>query len=595
MRLILCFANKLLRQSLAVLLAAFLCHGVVYAWACIDCGSRCCSDTFLGRVCEPSCSATCAAANLGCGQVEVPSPVPGAPPVVVAKIDPAVGAAILTGGLVNPVSQKATSDAILNVTKAVQDVAANVAKAAKDTEAEVARAGRSIETAAQALAEYEKAVLTGQKKSIDQSLEKLREGKVVDALWRQAVDPLRNKSDAAAAASMKSDVLRTVGQLGASVYGGPGGAAAYAAWLAYYQSGGDLNVALRAGIITGAASYAMGAANKISTVDAAGDLVMTQAVKKAVVVGAIGGLSVAAAGGNESAVRDGFLRAGAMIVIQEGFREYTGHELTEESRPGRSSILKAPKGPAYCVSSVVECRQPPPGAAKFVNGKFVGWDQSKLDPTAPHVGTSFPSDPAAPPTQFTWPKWTGEGGGVMKVIGSTPGANAMGVFHDQWAVNWNMPPVVLEASIYPAIVLTYNGTSAPLFEQIRDQAVASGKEVASIAPSSDKAQRAIDAVLRNTDTPAADATGLPVPIRESQVDATFMCASANSQRMIAVEIDEQRRAFACRVLYRAKDQVTVPWRAEHEVNYCTSKAVQLAKVQLKAGYRCAVATSTPRR
>ena len=146
--------------------------------------------------------------------------------MVVAKIDPAVGAAILTGGLVNPVSQKATSDAILNVTKAVQDVEANVAKAAKDTEAEVARAGRSIETAAQALAEYEKAVLTGQKKSLDQSLEQLREGKVVDALWRQAVDPLRNQSDAAAAASMKSDILRTVGQLGASVYGGPGGAAA---------------------------------------------------------------------------------------------------------------------------------------------------------------------------------------------------------------------------------------------------------------------------------------------------------------------------------------------------------------------------------
>jgi hypothetical protein len=43
-----------------------------------------------------------------------------------------------------------------------------------------------------------------------------------------------------------------VGQVAATAYGGPGGAAAYAAWYAYRATGGDAETALRVALITGA-------------------------------------------------------------------------------------------------------------------------------------------------------------------------------------------------------------------------------------------------------------------------------------------------------------------------------------------------------
>lgn len=582
--------------AVAVILSAASLPGRAWAWECLDCSKKCCTTVDLGllgshTVCESTCQTTCAAANVGCGKID-PTP-PGLPPGTISPVpippvglDPAVGLAILTGGMVNPVTQKAVNDAIWNLNKAVKDAAWNLDKAGKDAEAEVGRVGRDAEALGNAAKHYGEAVVKGTGLSLNKAFTRVREGKVVDALWHMGTDRVVTESDAAAAAAQESSILRTVGQVSASVYGGPTGCAAYAAWLAYYQSGGDVNLALRVGIISGATAYAMAGAGDIPTRNATGELVASAVAKRAAVTGAIGGLAIAAAGGDENAVRDGFLRAGAMVLIQEGYREYTKHPLSETDREGKPSGLKASRGDAYCVSTVVNCRTPPPGAAKIVDGEFQGWDQSKLDPSAPHVGNS--SDLSS---TFKWPA-TGEGAPIMTAISKIPGANAMAVFHDQWALGWNMPPGVLQATIYPAVILTYNGTSAPLMEMVREQAVKKNANSSAAGPTAAQAappDGAGSVILVNRDAIKAD------PIQQQRLEVAYSCATSTDDRSIAVEVDDQKKTFACRVVYRAKGQRTVPWRAANDTQYCYKRAMKLANTQVDAGYLCGVAFATPRR
>lgn len=552
----------------------------------MDCNKKCCTKKLGFEVCEPFCQQTCAAANVGCGVIQVPV-IPGTPiqtpPISVPPLNGDVAATLLTGGMVNPVTKKATNDAIWNLTKAVKDIDKTVRKASDDTKDEAGRASRDIGDAGAAISQYVETKTKATGRSFNDALTRVREGKAIDAMWHLGTDQIQTEDKAASQAALKSDIVRTVGQVASTVYGGPGGAAAYAAWLAYHQSGGDINLALKVGIITGATSWAMQGAGTIPTQDAAGNMVASGVAKRVAVTGAIGGLAIAAAGGDENAVRDGFVKAGAMVLIQEGYRSYVKHELFETDKPGKESGFRASKGDAYCTSSVINCRNPPRGAAVYdKSGKFIGWDQSKLDPSAPHVGNSFPNDPNAPPQQFRWPT-TGEGSSFMKGISKVPGGNAMGVFHDQWALDWHMPPVVLQATIYPAVVLTYNGTSAPLFEYIRQVSLKEAKAVAK----QEAPNGYIPPVVYRDEA-------VRVPPKESQIETAYTCANRSESRSIAVEIEPKKSHFSCRVVYRSNFVRSIPWRAMHDPDYCFAKAKILSDAQKQWGYACMVATATPK-
>src|SRR5260370_22269699 len=76
-------------------------------------------------------------------------------------------------------------------------------------------------------------------------------------------------------------------------------------------------MAIRVGLITGATSAGFNAAGKLPIDTTA------QIAQKAIVTGAIGGLAVAAAGGDHDAVRDGFLLSGGMVLIQTAYDQAT--------------------------------------------------------------------------------------------------------------------------------------------------------------------------------------------------------------------------------------------------------------------------------
>lgn len=352
---------------------------------------------------------------------------------------------------------KAGTDTREAVAKAGTDTREAIAKAGTDTRVATAKGVQDLGTAGAAIGRFVERQLKGLDKDVRDADRRVREGKIVDALWHAATDPLKNTEENAALATQESNIIRTVGQVAASAYGGPGGAAAYAAWYAY-RATGNADLALRVGVITGATSAGFAAAGQLPTETA------SQIAEKTLVTGAIGGLAVAAAGGDEEAVKDGFLLSGGMVLIQTGYEKVTDHQID-----GRAA-----KGEAYCMATVgAECSPPKSayltdsdGNIKFDKNGDPLVDVTKTDPLRPHVGTWAKEND----TPFIG---AGERSASMTAVSRVPGMNAMAVFHDTWSVSWDMNAFTNVATIVPAVVLTYTGTGAPYFERLEDTAAAS--------------------------------------------------------------------------------------------------------------------------
>jgi len=340
------------------------------------------------------------------------------------------------------------------VEQAARDTGRAVEQGARDTGRAVEQGARDTGVAVQTLGRYAARQVRSQGDAIAGAARRVREGKFVDAVWHLAIDPLRDTERNAALAMQESDVLRAGAQVAASVQGGPPGAAAFAAWYTYRQTG-DAELALRVGLISGAASAGFSAVGGLPADSAA------QVAQKAILSGAVGGLAVAASGGDERAVLEGFVLAGGMVVVQAAYQNVTTHPL--DARPA--------EGAAYCMTSVgAECS---PEARAYVRDSQgnIRYDQNgrplvdvrATEPRRPHVGTWSSAD-SAPLVG------AGERSASMQAVARVPGMNAMALFHDQWSVSWKMDPVSNVATIPPAVIFTYHGTQAPALQAIRETA-----------------------------------------------------------------------------------------------------------------------------
>src|ERR1700757_2916104 len=108
-------------------------------------------------------------------------------------------------------------------------------------------------------------------------------------MWGLATEPAQSGEENFAKATQESEVINAAAGSAAAVYGGPAGAAAYAAWSTYRRTG-NADMALRAGILAGGTSQ-LGSSVAKMPAGTTGEI-----IKKAAVAGAAGGISVAAAG-----------------------------------------------------------------------------------------------------------------------------------------------------------------------------------------------------------------------------------------------------------------------------------------------------------
>lgn len=443
----------------------------------------------------------------------------------------------------------------------------NLEKAGRDTEAEVGRFGHSLEDAAHAIGHYLEHQGQGAGETLSNAERRLREGKVVDALWHLSTEPYQHTSDNAALAVQESEYLNTVAQVAATAYGGPNGAAAYAAWLTYTQTG-NADLALRAGVLTFATSTAFASAGGMSTATT------SDIARKAAVTAAIGGLAVAAAGGDENAVQQGFLKAGAMVLVQDGYKKYTGTNLD-----GRAS-----EGDAYCMTAQDAACSPSESAyVRDANGNIVRnangdpvIDMSKVDPRRPHVGTMGGAGT---------PGWADERGALMTGISRIPGMNAMSVFHDQWMISWDKGTLVTVSTIIPATVLTYTGTGAGYYDYLKDTVIKNGTP----AVAGVQAEPAL-AVPAN---PAPDAKPPGMQVNNEADESLFRTTSAimaincvSDKLELSFVIDVPDGGTSCRVVGLSNTTgPSIVGKADH-VNTCYQIANDRVKEAVSGGFSC---------
>lgn len=456
--------------------------------------------------------------------------------------------------------EKAGQDAGKTIEKALQDTGKTLEKAAQDTVQEADRGVKNVEEAGRAIGKFVERQAQGLGESLSTAEKRVREGKVVDALWHLGTDQFRYTEESAAKAAQESSLINTIGQVAASAYGGPGGAAAYAAWYTYKQTG-DADLALRVGLITGATSAGFSA---VGTMPANTD---GELAKKVLLGGAIGGLAVAASGGDEAAIKEGFWRSGGMILVQDGYKRVTKHELD-----ARSS-----KGEAYCMLTLdmnSQCAPPKEAYVRDGNGNIRLDSEGKpmvdvrnTDPTRPHVGHMSTESQAT---------WSHERGQFMTSVSRIPGMNAMSVFHDHWSVSWDMNSLINVGSIAPAIVLTYAGTGAPVYDLIQRT---------SVANSPDKRERELK---QSSDSGLAQMT-IGEQLSASSIEdfsASFVCIGKTRTRRIVVESPRDNNDYICRVIYSNEKATSVPWYAKHQKDFCLSKAAYLVSRHVSGGWSC---------
>lgn len=349
--------------------------------------------------------------------------------------------------------KKGAHDAGKAVEKGAHDTGKAVEKGAHDTGKTIEKAVQDTGKAGETVYKFGVREISGIGSSVRDADKRLREGKVIDALWHFTTDPIVHTEQNAAQAAQESELVRVAGQIAASAYGGPGGAAAYASWLTYNQTK-DVGLALRVGAITGAAAYATGGVSKISNAHAGA------IAEKTIMAGAIGGAAVAAAGGDKQSIQEGFLKAGGAVLIQSVYEAQTEHKLD----------ARASKGDAYCMAAVdptVPCAPPLKAYKLGSDGKPVVTDDGlpqvnvrRTDPARPHVGRW--ARPGEAPFFGA-----GETSQFMITVSKYPGMNAMSLLHDHVSYSMKFDPITTVWTIIPATVVTYYGTGAPAQDQIR--------------------------------------------------------------------------------------------------------------------------------
>lgn len=420
--------------------------------------------------------------------------------------------------------------------------------------------------------------------------ERLAEGKPVDAVWHIGTDTIRSSNDNATKALQRSTLLGAVAQVAASVYGGPYGATAYSAWLTYNQTGGDIGSALKAGLISGATAYALGDVTQI-------DLTATSDIARAAVLTAsINGLAVAAAGGTNDQIRSAAALGVATVLIRAGYRKLTKFDLDRER-------LKSSQGDSYCKAEIPRAEyftgaagSPclPPATAYRVNAAnepldiygnvadenhppFI--DQSKLDPSRPHVGMWADGSKRQP-------LGINERSTLMRGASSIPGVNAMAVGHDAFDARYIDHNMMIDivprvATIPPALTLTYVGSGEYIHDMIREGLRGRQEPTAQTRPAPATAQSA------SPQSRAHAVEEMQIVCGTETLDARIDVATQLTvQASGASAVLRPSTTRICELVQTTRGRRYPLWHAHHQTASCFNKASEIIARYQDKGFVC---------
>lgn len=465
--------------------------------------------------------------------------------------------------------RKAQGNVEREVRRSAEDIERESRKGAGNIGREAKKVQRGVEEAAVAVYRHSLRELENAKDVATDAERRVREGKVVDALWHLALDPARKSSDSAGQAAMESEVLRVVGNVAASVYGGPAGQAAYAAWLAYYQSGGNLEAAIRVGLIaavTSSVSQSVGQQLR-ATPDVPG---ISDNIKRAAMNGALSGVSVAANGGSPADIQKAFMSTAFSALVQDGYREL-------EATPAGAKLVQA-SAAINCMRAV---QQSGPGGCPQVNayvkdaqGKLlmVAKDGVKqwvdLDKEIPGADWVFVSKEevldAAGKALIAEGKERGldldklpvkEASQAMKdavknAKGKIPDLQGVALFEDRWTLAQQKAQTLAEGVVPPLMVLTYAAATQTITPMVKDAKKVWDEAIPDVPQDMLKCTKGAEAL---------DFWNIP-----GKKGDTLQCA----------------------IGVKKNGEIGADWYAENDPKFCAMKLPELATKYLSEGWSC---------
>jgi hypothetical protein len=429
------------------------------------------------------------------------------------------------GGEVITTTRSTVDDSIRTVTKAGQDAAASYIKAWKDTDAQAKRSFQDAVDAGRAAAHFEESQLKGLFRTYDAAAKRLHDGKVIDAMWGIATEPLQASEQNFFKATQESSLINMAASSAAAIYGGPAGAAAYAAWQVYKETG-DARMALRIGILAAATSAAGAQVSQMPSGTT------SELFKKAAMTGAVGGIAVAAAGGDENAIKEGFLKSGGAVLIQGGQQRLKAYSPTAKNAIETVQCVSARD--VDCLSNTTWVRDS--------KGKAL-YDQAaqKLDPKQ-YVGT--------------WSQWPKNSVNAVKQdftakVSELPTSNLIPVMKNRWVISWTLGTQSALQHGKPAVALTYVGDKAPF-----RSANAYGRKI-SVASLPNAAVK-------------ADSRGI------------YQCTIQGERRSVIVNI----HGTSCEANYQQKTGTQVVWKSQIDPQVCAEKARKFVNHLRQIGLSC---------
>lgn len=460
--------------------------------------------------------------------------------------------------------------------KAGNDVGTSLKKAAADTERTARQFGGDVgrelknsqgEIGSAATAVYRFAVreAEGSVNTVRGAEKRFREGKVIDAVWSLGVTPLQNTSGNASQLATENAIVGMVMQGAASIYGGPAGAAAYAAWLTYNQTGGDVNAALRVALVSAIKSAAPQFGSNPATAT------VPQAFKQAAVAGTMNGLAVAAAGGSPGDMQKALIATAGSMLVQDGYQALA-------KAPGVAQFAKSVKQ-VYCVKGIAERKEDkscptlkdyvkdaqgryamltPKGLVQYVNKakSIPGADwvfltkEQAMKRAADEAGLKIDLSKLPIKDIKTAQRAIA---GVTKLkteVNKVKNANIVSLLDDRWAISYTPAREVakLKASVAPAVVLTYTGIS-----------------------------KAVQAQARNAINAA--------PNRPQEI---VSCLRGAQNFRTGVAASERPNDLKCAVIEQMGDaKPTWQWYGKRDATFCRVKMLETANRKLTAGFTCA--------
>jgi len=428
--------------------------------------------------------------------------------------------------------RKAGGDTVNTFVKAGKDATATYVKAWKDTAEQTKLSFQDTVDAGTAATNYTINQLKAYESAVRSAEKRLRDGKLVDSMWGLAVEPLQASEANFAKATQESTLISTAAASTAAVYGGPGGAAAYAAW-STYRATGNADQALRAGLLAAATAQAG------SSVSAMPSGTMGEVLKKSAIAGAAGGIAVAAAGGDEQAIKEGFLKSAGAVLVQAGNDKAKAY--APKAKDAYDTVQCISARDVDCMSRTTWARDAKGKIMTDANGT-PRFDMKKLDPQQ-YIGKWTGIDPNSV---------EGKKNAIIANISQLPKVEAIPLMKNRWVLSWIAGKTTAIGYGQPTVVLTYVGPNPPFVSS-----VSYGRGEA--APS--WIDGGIDTNLPNR----------------------YACTLAGIDRVIRVT----KQDGGCEAIYRREDgQQDIVWHSDHYPDVCAGKAAEFVTRIRSKGIQC---------